>query len=283
MYSVKKVNSTNDAVDSVTETVTNLTNILTSVIGETTAIHSQLGSVTSQLTSLTKDVNELKPSKIPFDKLLNWPEGQFALLQPKTGCPVDLTFFGGNDRYFRFHSESSSNANSYTNINSDLSVLPPGTISKDDSRNFFTLKFCEASGVFNKGSWPSGSYCINKLDAVACPQGFVAASMHLTPERSNTLTDFTSRVVTDTSNLGFCCTASGLYQTPITLPTHSPFMLYRRGGQCQVVEGMDVSSVVLGIDTEDSYNSDSKDANGPDIELSSDSTTKLYLCHYTSS
>ncbi|GFN94059.1 MACPF domain-containing protein 4 [Plakobranchus ocellatus] len=281
----KKVNSTSEAVDSVTETVTNLTNILTTVTGETTAIHSQLGSVTSQLTSLTKDVNELKSSKNPFEQLLTWPEGQFALLQPKTGCPVDLTFFGGNDRYFRFHTEASYNGDSYTNINSDLSVLPPGTVSKKDSRNIFTFKFCESSGVFNNGSWPSGSYCINKLDAVACPQGFDAASMHLTPERSSTLTDFTSRVVTGTSNLGFCCTKSGLYQTPITLPTHSPFMLYRKGGQCQVVEGMDVSSVVLSIDTENEnyYNSDSKDANGPDIDISSGYPIKLYLCHYTSS
>ncbi|GFO23918.1 MACPF domain-containing protein 2 [Plakobranchus ocellatus] len=279
----KRVNSTSEAVDSVTETVTNLTNILTSVTGETTAIHSQLGSVTSQLTSLTKDVNELKSSKNPFEQLLTWPEGQFALLQPKTGCPVDLTFFGGNDRYFRFHSDSNSNSNSYTNINSDFSVLPPGTTSEEDSRNFFTFKFCESSGVFNKGSWPSGSYCINKLDAVACPQGFDSASMHLTPERLNTLTDFTSRVVTDTSSLGFCCKTSGLYQTPITLPTHSPFMLYRKGGQCQVVEGMDVSSVVLSIDTENTYNRDSKDANGPDIDIFSGYPVKLYLCHYTSS
>ncbi|GFO40264.1 MACPF domain-containing protein 4 [Plakobranchus ocellatus] len=91
------------------------------------------------------------------------------------------------------------------------------------------------------------------------------------------------RVVTDTSSLGFCCTTSGLYQTPITLPTHSPFMLYRRGGQCQVIGGTVLSSVVFSIDTENGYNSDSKDANGPDIDLPIGYLTKLYVYHYTSS
>ncbi|GFN85122.1 hypothetical protein PoB_001162800 [Plakobranchus ocellatus] len=40
---------------------------------------------------------------------------------------------------------------------------------------------------------------------------------------------------------------------------------------------------VLSSDTEDSYNRDSTNANGPDsdIELSSGSPTKLYLRHYT--
>ncbi|GFO47890.1 Apextrin-like protein 1 [Plakobranchus ocellatus] len=99
-------------------------------------------------------------------------------------------------------------------------------------------------------------------------------------ENTNLVRDFTSQATTG-SALYFCCMSSGSAQTPISLPTRSPFILYRLGGQCQEVAGMSVSLETIHIDTEDSANNDLVSGASPDIDISDDNPTTIHLCYYT--
>lgn len=216
----------------------------------------------------------------PLDSFVFWPEGKFALLQPKSGCPIDLTFFGGGSKYWQIHTESSPYSN---NRNSHSQAFLPGTLFTDNNNNFATLKFCEANGLLNTGLWPSGSYCINKLLDFSCPAGFETGEIQLDVEDTNPVTDFTSESVVGGRSLLFCCMTSGDTSTSITLPTRSPFLLYRRGNQCQRVGGMNATDETIVIDTENTVNRDHKIDNWPDVDIhkSGDSIMTIHLCLYT--
>ena len=242
-------------------------------------INSNIESMRSDISSLVQNPLELVSTASSFSTLLSWPAGKYALLQPKTGCPVDLTFLGGNRRYWQIHTESSSLS---ANRNAHSDVFLPGTLSTSGKNNFATVKFCEANGILNTVSWPSGSYCINRIVDVPCPTGFVNGEVQLDVEDVDTVTEFTSRSVRGGRSILFCCMNSGDVNTGVTLPTHSPFMLYRRGGRCQQVGGMGVSEETLTLDTENSVNKDNKLDNWPDVDIheSGDSIMTFHLCHY---
>ncbi|GFO47888.1 MACPF domain-containing protein 2 [Plakobranchus ocellatus] len=257
--------------------LTEVTSEVAILKGEVTAddMMEVFQQTSKELAEVKNSTNELKSFK---NQLITWPEGQFALLQPKTGCPVDLTFFGGTERYVRIHTESSSGS---TNGNSHSSVLHTGTLSRENAQNFFTLRFCEASGIFNTDPWPAGSYCINKINSAICPRGLCSGYFRMDLEDTNLVEDFTSKVTRGSSYLNFCCMSSGSPQTTISLPTRSSFILYRLGGQCQEVAGMSVSSETIRIDTEDSANNDLVSGASPDIDISDDNPTTIHLCFYT--
>ncbi|GFS27583.1 apextrin-like protein [Elysia marginata] len=211
-----------------------------------------------------------------LDNLMSWPAGRFALLQPKSGCPVDLTFFGGNTKYWQIHTESSSNT---INRNAHSDAFLPWTLSTVNGNNFATLKFCEANGILNTGSWPSGSYCINRLFGFSCPSGFREGEIQLDVEDTSPIIEYTSGSVVGGHSILFCCKSSGDVSTSIVLPTQSPFLLYRRGGQCQQVRGMNVALQTIVIDTEDDVNGDHKVDNWPDVDMHQSGTVLQHYLH----
>ena len=241
-------------------------------------IEDDMNENTRKFDGLTKDVETLKEKvdsiAILFSKPF-WPEGKFALLQPKDGCPVGLTFLGVGDKYWQIHTESSSGS---ATKNAFSDALPPNTVSKVNRNNFLTLRFCESNISFSKRSWPSGSYCINKIEGFNCPAGLNQGYVHFDEEGTKHV-----RASKMNHYFYFCCMTSGYSSNAITLPTHSPFLLYRRGGQCQQVSGMNVSEETVTVDTEKSNNDDGESGSVPDVDihLYGHTVVTLHLCYYT--
>ncbi|GFS00789.1 apextrin-like protein 1 [Elysia marginata] len=233
---------------------------------------SELGRHEDRLTKLERFVSGLT----------QWPGGHYALPRPRTGCPVDLAFFGGTHSYMKLHTESQSFSDPRNN---HTSAFPLWTTFESDSKNFVTLEFCEATREFNTASWPLGSFCINRIYPESCPVGFTDG---FAPFNAET-TESSSEMRTHAGGIGyilfpmlfFCCQNSTYATDPIELPTDSSFFLYRYGGVCQAVQGMSVSEEYIMINTEDSTYLQNFHGSLPDIDLLGDSLLKLNLCYYT--
>ncbi|GFN96469.1 MACPF domain-containing protein 2 [Plakobranchus ocellatus] len=240
--------------------------------------------VNHHLDAIDREVSGLKDEALTQKSVAAWPEGNYALLQPKTGCPVDLTFLGGDSSYFTVHTESSSGPK---NENSYSKAFPLSTVTKLNTNTIlYTLRFCEARRQFNTNRWPGGSYCINKISGLPCPSGFDQGYVELDVEDTNTTSDLRGNVVAefgDKAKLEFCCKDTGSAGYRMRLPTHSPFLLYRKGGTCQKVWGMKASQESMTIDTENSNNGDMVAGSIPDISLLNTSGKPIIfsLCYYT--
>ena len=284
------VDTVSQSLTKVTNDVTNLKDDVSSLKSDTVTVdentrkieylNTNLETVKAEVASLSPDTTAAHPKTSRFNALMSWPAGMYALLQPKSGCPVDLTFFGGDDRYWQIHTESSSGS---VTRNTHSDILSPLTLSSAGGNNFLTLRFCEANGILNTGSWPSGSYCINRFVGIPCPSGFSEGKVQVDEEDTNSIAESSSRsVYSSGQDIAFCCMSSGDSSTAMTLPTTSPFVLYRRGGQCQQVQGMNVAVETVTIDTEDGVNSDGKTGQTPDVDfIKAGSLVKFYLCYYT--
>ena len=232
-------------------------------------------STGSKFVNLQKELGEVKTF---LRSLTQWPGGYYALLQPRTGCPVDLAFFGGTRKYLKIHTESQSSSDT---ANSHSSILPATALSSEGANKFFTLEFCEVTRQFSTLSWPKGSFCINKILHKSCPTGFHHGIVKFDGEDTNKLGHSRSNVAESASDpiLYFCCQFSGSASDPIQLPTGSAFLLYRYGGECQSVHGMSVSEEFVQIDTENSGNADSITGSHPDVDRPG-TVIKLHLCYY---
>ncbi|GFS20650.1 apextrin-like protein [Elysia marginata] len=206
-----------------------------------------------------------------------WPSGDYALLQPRIGCPLGWSFFGESLAYLKLHTQSQSSSDP---ADSHSSAFPSNTKSTVGSDKFVTLKFCEVTRQINTLRWPRGSFCVHKLLNHDCPSGFTDGYVHIDTEDTNGKTVGNSNVASANS-LYFCCQTSGSAAIPIKLPTHSPFLLYMKGGACQAVLGMSVSEEYVQINTEDSGNVDGFHGSLPDIDKPGSSVIKFNLCYYT--
>ena len=254
---------------------------------EIPSLKSEVGDLKTEIPSLKSEVGDLKTEIPSLNKrletlelflggLTKWPGGFYGLLQPKTGCPVDLAFFGGTHKFHKIHTDYSSSGH-YS------SVLPSRTAFEADKKYFFSLGFCEVTKPFNTARWPQGSFCINRIVHQPCPTGFSEGTVQFDAEDDDPTNEGRNNVVDDYGGvhirLSFCCQDSGSASVPIQLPTSSPFLLYRYGGVCQAVQGMSVSEEVLKVDTEDDDNADRLYGKHPDADQPGTSI-KLYLCYY---
>ena len=208
-----------------------------------------------------------------------WPAGRYALLQPESGCPVDLAFFGGNSGYVRLHTESTDDHNN-NSVHAHTHLSQP-VITQSGSNVFFYLRFCVVTRVFSDTPWPVGSYCIH-AKGKQCPDGFSHGKIFLDTEDHQNADMFEGNVpFLSPSELLFCCRNDTAGQTRVSLPTESPFYLYRLGGQCQQVDGMDVMEEFLEVHTENFVNQNSVAGTVPDSHLGLDSVVRIELCYYS--
>ena len=254
---------------------------------EIPSLKSEVGGLKNEIPSLKSEVGDLKTEIPSLNKrletlelflggLTKWPGGFYGLLQPKTGCPVDLAFFGGTHKFHKIHTD-------YSRSGHYSSVLPSRTAFEADKKYFISLGFCEVTKPFNTARWPQGSFCINRIVHQPCPTGFSEGTVQFDAEDDDPTNEGRNNVVDDYGGahirLSFCCQDSGSASVPIQLPTSSPFLLYRYGGACQAVQGMSVSEEVLKVDTEDDDNADRLYGKHPDVDQPGTSI-KLYLCYY---
>ena len=274
--------------DEMSSTETKLKSLDDSTNTRFTTLDGEVSSTETKLKSLDDSTNtrfttldgemsstqkRLETLELFLGGLTQWPRGFYALLQPKTGCPVDLAFFGGTHKFHKIHTESHDRKSS---------ALGRHVTFNSDFKNFVTLEFCEVTKQFNTESWPRGSFCVNKQMHKYCPAGFTDGSVYFDTQDNDAVAEARNNVA-DTvhnPNLYFCCQNSESPTVPIQLPTSSPFLLYRYGGVCQAVQGMSVSEERVEIDTEDDRNGDSATGSHPDVQMA-DSTIKFYLCYYT--
>ncbi|GFS17938.1 apextrin-like protein [Elysia marginata] len=269
-----------------------LTFLLVSYGGFTVAA-GDVSDPTSRLASLESRVSNIESKQASaenrvamlqsmLENLIHWPSGYFALLKPKTGCPVDGKFISRHQSYLKIHTQSQSSSDPADGYSS---AFPSDTTSSVGSKNFVTLRFCEVTlpnsgGVSN---WPKGSFCIHKISFKFCPTYFQSGSIELDSEDTDDSGEGHNSVAlgVDNPRLYFCCQSSGPANVPIQLPTHSPFFLYRYGGECQAVQGMSVSEQFVQINTEDDGNRDQLSGSHPDVDQPGSSVIKLNLCYYT--
>ena len=208
----------------------------------------------------------------PTDPLINariqaqWPGGTYALPQPSWGCP------GGWSRGWRYQDTEKGHNYKSGEIESKMRVHVGRHI-----KFYYCVK---TSNTDNDVPWPKGSYCIAKKGS--CPTGFRAGSIYWDDENSHnenkrwgTLPD--GRYDRNTL-VEYCCRSDGNPQSPIALPTHKPFILYRYGGRCQKVEGMYYSKLYIRWDDENHRNRDKCGGHHPDATCKRNQT--LNFCYY---
>ncbi|GFS27585.1 apextrin-like protein [Elysia marginata] len=261
------INSMKKAVGSITGEVTALINEVGTLKRELAYFKNLLGPNSMQLPGA--NVAQKRPSN-PFGQLIAWPRGQFALPKPQTGCPLDLTFSARGEEFLSISAESTPD-----------STKGHWTFTKDANDDSLTLEFCEATGAFNTGPWPDGSYCINQMYSLPCPPGFHQGRVSLSSTASGTYVAYRSLMSYGAGGLRFCCKASGSFAKPMVLPTHSPFLLYRRGDHCQEIQGMNVTTESISIKNVAGSDPSAKKGVFPDVDACKDSPLKIYLCHYT--
>ena len=257
----------------------NQSSILSQIDNFETSQSSLKSSVEELETRVSSMQSSLTICETKLNSLTQWPGGFYALLQPKTGCPVDLAFFGGTHKFHTIHTESQSSSDPGDSFSSF--AFSPLTSFSGYKKHFVTIEFCEVTRQFNTAPWPNGSFCINKILSKPCPDGFSSGYVTFDTEDTDYSGYARNNVASSVSgpHLHFCCQKTGSAETPIELPTSSPFLLYRLGGDCQTVQGMTVTSQVLQFNTEDSRNNDSVYGTHPDIDRPG-SVIKFNLCYY---
>ncbi|GFO38224.1 nicotinic acetylcholine receptor subunit type f, partial [Plakobranchus ocellatus] len=188
----------------------------------------------------------LKPEFLSTSELQKWPTGHYGLLQPRSGCPVDLAFYGGDTGYLRFQvdtSRSGTKSNNYTQVH----IAAPVWVNTH-SKDYISLHFCVVTRVFNSKPWPNGSFCIHQSGEV-CPQKFQIIEFNLNTETYANSEVKMGGVLPHIKPGRLCCTSSGSPDEAIDLPTDNPFYLYRYGTfSCQQVRDMDVIPEVIVIE-----------------------------------
>ncbi|GFS25504.1 hypothetical protein ElyMa_001689100 [Elysia marginata] len=108
------------------------------------------------------------------ERLYQWPSGNYALLQPKMGCPADSAFFGKARSFLTLTTEYPSSPDP---DNSHSAAFARQTTSTDGSQKLVTLEFCEVTTHLNPIKWPRGSFCIHKLLNMSCPPEFTEGNL----------------------------------------------------------------------------------------------------------
>ncbi|GFR86154.1 apextrin [Elysia marginata] len=257
---------------------------LTAVEDKVAVLENKTSALENTIVALESKQGLFEKRFVDIERLLGgfmrWPEGFYALLKPKTGCPFDNATLNGTDYFQTIHTESHRSSDP---SDSHSSVFAPDTLKTVNSKRFVTMKFCEIVREVNTSPWPLGSFCINKIVQRSCPPGFVDGFVQFDVEDLDREIDGRNDVVSDGDThvkLFFCCQSSGSASTPIKLPPSRPFMLYRKGGQCQRVQEMSVSAEYLQFNTEDYNNVDELSGSHPDVDQPG-TVLKFHMCYYT--
>ena len=140
---------------------------------EIPSLQRGFGDLKTEIPSLQRGVADLTSSmgrrlsnvETFMSGLAQWPGGFYALLQPKTGCPVDLAFFGGTHKFHRLHTEGGDGHSS-----------APGrhVAFHSGSNKFIPLEFCEVTKQFKTEGWPQGSFSVNRFTSLVLQDSLMA-------------------------------------------------------------------------------------------------------------
>ena len=188
---------------------------------------------------------------------LEWPYGTYSLIQSASGCPS-----GWSSGWRHQDNEDSNNANSWSpsNLNSYAKI----ELGRNIKTHYCTKIFSSNTGF----TWPSGTYCIARYGNT-CPSGFSTGYREWDDEDSRNANGYSGILPDGTYGrntlIQYCCRTDGNPSNHIILPTNTPFVLYRYGGVCQKVRGMNNPTYLsIHFDDEDSRNANSCQGSYPD-------------------
>ena len=248
---------------------------------------SLLDSLLARIIELERQMKEhvhdvSRTDTVSPNSSVSWPGGHFGLLKPESGCPSGPGFSNPSPSFVKFHTESLSNATCDSH-RPDFHISNP-LITRTNTECFVNLRFCEASGVSSATPWPEGTYCVNWNINHPCPPRFQPGRVVLDQVDGTEYHTADSRVVELSGTytyLHFCCKESLPHDMAVSLPTDRPFYLYRYGGTCQKVQGMQVRPEYIDIRTEDRINGDDGHGLHADVVISAGEPTRIELCYYS--
>ncbi|GIY78727.1 g-protein coupled receptor GRL101 [Caerostris darwini] len=193
-----------------------------------------------------------KTDKKDKSEELIWPDGQYGLPMPVSGCPVGKGFnWMTGYRYQEMQYD----------IVQDSKVLhwTPGMLLKGGlhkkttvggimQRSGVTQHFCMKTRIqasYRKPrKWPKGEYCILQY-GMRCPEDFKSGYITFKDTRESTFSDIqdsgylpTGNYTLETTRIYYCCRGDASAENMIQLPNDAPFYLLKYGKSCQKVEGM---------------------------------------------
>ncbi|GIY23057.1 contactin-associated protein like 5-3 [Caerostris extrusa] len=197
-----------------------------------------------------------KTDKKDKSEELIWPDGQYGLPMPVSGCPVGKGFnWMTGHRYQEMQYD----------IVQDSKVLhwTPGMLLKGQllcglhkkttvggimQRSGVTQHFCMKTRIqasYRKPrKWPKGEYCILQY-GMRCPEDFKSGYITFKDTRESTFSDIqdsgylpTGNYTLETTRIYYCCRGDASAENMIQLPNDAPFYLLKYGKSCQKVEGM---------------------------------------------
>lgn len=203
---------------------------------------------------------------------MQWPDGQYSLVESASGCPSGWSSgwrYQDNEDDDNENHARPSNINSYIKLNLDRNI-----------KTYYCTKTISGNSGF---TWPRGRYCIAQYGE-SCPSGFFSGYRHWDDEDSNNENSLQLPVPDGNydrnTRINYCCRSDGDVNKPILLPTRRSFILYRYGGTCQKVLGMNNPvELFIHFDDEDSNNENSCSGNRPDGRC--DRNHEIYFCYYS--
>ena len=141
--------------------------------------------------------------------------------------------------------------------------------------------YCVKTFHGNSGTrWPKGTYCIAKKGK--CPHNFRQGGIKWDDDNRNNKNQIWGVLPDGVYNkdtiVNYCCRSDANYNTPMTLPTTRPFILYRYGGKCQNVRGMHKYHIWIQWDDEDHRNKDACWGARPDSNCKPNQLVRM--CYY---
>ncbi|XP_053402868.1 uncharacterized protein LOC123548623 [Mercenaria mercenaria] len=171
------------------------------------------------------------------NELMQWPDGNYAILKPQSGCPSDVpqVWSEGSRKHY------SAGRNIFSK---------PLTLAGNYTEEFMRHDFCIHGTTSNsamlpryKTYWEQGSYCILRRNGI-CPRGFSDGYISFDDNKAKSKSVSTG-VLPDgdfmtKTGLYFCCRKDGSVLNEIVLPKDENFVLFMQNGEteCQTVRGM---------------------------------------------
>ncbi|XP_059169963.1 uncharacterized protein LOC131951637 [Physella acuta] len=173
--------------------------------------------------------------------LEHWPNGNYALPKPTTGCPADMPI------------PWTTKTSQFTLARGKRTENKLPYHFEQSGPNIVKYSFCrhESGGHY---SWPEGDYCIHPYTVSSrCPTDFEISDIvfgHLDSASDSIML----KAAIETSllksasrgreylTIRFCCRNDGPAKNPVLLPTQAPFYLYQgQSGVCQEIVGANYS------------------------------------------
>lgn len=240
---------------------------------------TQVLTVYSRIRPL-RDLNSQNQNKTKIEQKevqereVEWPDGSYGLLQPRSGCPDTRNARWKTGWLFQ-DTENDQNENNYSvTLHAKIGVTKYG----------ITQHFCIKDTNIGSHPWPKGTFCIYQY-GLSCPKDFHSGYVYWDDENTNNKNAHEGFLPRGNygpdTEIRFCCRWDGDLDKEIELPTERPFCLFPKNvPKCQNVKNMAHILEYVKFDDEDEANVDTQGGSYPYGIQPSKRDHYLYYCYY---